>query len=66
MTPRPFPTVASFPMPASVLRALPQASAPAAGDASPPPTDPAETAEALAPLISAAIARRARQRRYTR
>lgn len=69
MTPTPFPTVATWPLPPQVQH-LPERAAPAEAipaDSSPGSADydPEALCEAIAPMISAAIARRARQRRYT-
>lgn len=67
MAERAFPTVAGYPLPAAELRAPLRAAAlddadPARETAFP---DTNDLCEALTPLISAAIARKARQRRYT-
>lgn len=62
-----YPTVAGYPLPAAELRAPLRAtergSADDARKAAYPDTN--ELCEAMTPLISAAIARKARQRRYT-
>ncbi|MBR3763071.1 MAG: hypothetical protein IKK57_00795 [Clostridia bacterium] len=63
MTSAPFPTVAVYPLPASVA-ALPDA-APGTADAEAPPTEKSGGQEELIQAVSDAIARRARQRRYT-
>lgn len=60
------PVVAAIPLPDTVLRAplrRRQATEPPSPDAA--AADPAALCEVLEPLISAAIARKARQRRYT-
>lgn len=60
------PVVAAIPLPDTVLRAplrRQQAAEPPSPDAA--AADPAALCEVLEPLISAAIARKARQRRYT-
>lgn len=60
------PLVTEIPLPDTVLRAplrRQQAAEPPLPDA--PAADPAALCEVLEPLISAAIARKARQRRYT-
>ena len=61
-----FPTVHIWPLPLDAL--APPAAADQEAEAPEPtqPTDPQALCEALTPLISSAIARRARQRRYTR
>lgn len=61
------PAVPTWELPASALRApLPQEAAASAPNAEPPfPYDEESLCEALTPLISAAIARKARQRRFT-
>ena len=68
MNPTPFPTVTAWPLPTEALRTpLPEAASVPSAEANAPEMtpDPAALTEAIAPLISAAIARRARQRRYT-
>ena len=60
------PLVTEIPLPDTVLRAplrRRQAAEPPSPDA--PAADPAALCEVLEPLISASIARKARQRRYT-
>lgn len=67
MAERAFPAVAGYPLPAAELRAPLRAaerdSADDTREAAYPDTN--ELCEAMTPLISAAIARKARQRRYT-
>lgn len=67
MTNRPFPTVATYPLPAALRTpaAPPEPDKPGQADVPGGNTSVEATAEALEPIISAAIARRARQRRYT-
>jgi hypothetical protein len=66
MTPTKFPTVAAWPLPMQALRKPVPAEPPRQEPAPHPDAPDTETAaEAIAPLVSAAIARRARQRRYT-
>lgn len=66
MTPTPFPIVAAWTLPAEALQTPPPAAAPAPEEVETPTApDPNTAVEAIAPLISAVIARRARQRRYT-
>ncbi|MBQ2954281.1 MAG: hypothetical protein IJE07_12190 [Clostridia bacterium] len=65
MNPRPFPTVAAYPLPASALRA------PIVSQEPTSPPGPAQQPEAtdsdqdVTARVSAAIARAVRQRRYT-
>ena len=63
----PFPTVNTWRLPAETMT-HPAASPlePLQADAAPSSPDTQALCEALTPAISAAIARRARQRRYTR
>ena len=66
MNPTKFPTVAAWPLPMQALR-KPVPAEPPRQEPAPHPhaSDPQTAAEAIAPLVSAAIARRARQRRDT-
>lgn len=66
MTPTKFPTVAAWPLPQQALR-QPATTAPPRQEPAPQSdaADAETAAGAIAPLVSAAIARRARQRRYT-
>lgn len=60
-----FPRVPETALPASLLRAPLAARDPSDTARDPSAADPHALCEAMAPLISAAIARKARQRRYT-
>nr|MBR4280923.1 hypothetical protein [Clostridia bacterium] len=64
----PFPTVSTWPLPSEALTHPAVTPAPEAAQNAPADllTDTQALCEALTPAISAAIARRARQRRYTR
>lgn len=67
MTDPAYPTAATYPLPEGALRSPlrpPEREASGEGRTSPLP-DESALCEALTPLISTAIARRARQRRYT-
>lgn len=63
--PRHFPRISNITLPEAQLTApfSPRVNRESAGHTASP--DPRELSEALEPLISAAIARKARQRRYT-
>ena len=61
-----FPTVRAWSLPEAALTRPAPAAEKADAPESTQPTDPQALCEALTPIISAAIARRARQRRYTR
>ena len=65
MTDHAFPAVASYPLPEAALRAPLPAPDKADAETAASPNDPLSPDEALLETISAAIARRARQRRYT-
>lgn len=65
MTDHAFPAVASYPLPAEALRAPLPSPDKASAETAASPNDPRSRDEALLETISAAIARRARQRRYT-
>jgi len=65
MTDATFPSVASYPLPDAALRAPLATPDKPSADAAATPNDPQSRNEALLETISAAIARRARQRRYT-
>lgn len=61
-----FPTVAAYPLPTDDLRTpLKPRPAPSIDARQAAQPDPSALSEAMAPAISAAIARRAKQRRYT-
>lgn len=64
MTLRPFPTVAAYPLPASLAR-LPEAAPEKPHTDETTPTEGSDDRDDLVQAVSDAIARRARQRRYT-